>query len=161
MIHIIACTVSLLAVGSAAVSPPPSPGFSNEVIQAGRASHIKTSSAMNSPARSARRMLEYTTPPEPKGIPVTREAILEETRKPRLFDLNGEVRALGAAALDVLLEILADEGKWDETTHSIFGLPKVAHRKSTAGKKDKKAKETEETVVAEGAVEETKTEEGA
>lgn len=109
MIHIIVCTVSLLAIGSATASPPPWPGFSEEVIRAGRASHIKTSSAMNSPARSARRMLEYTTPPEPKGIPVTREAILEETRKPRLFDLSREVRALGAAALDVLLEIIADD----------------------------------------------------
>ena len=35
------------------------------------------------------------------------------------------------------LEILADAGKWDETTGSIFGLPKVAHRKSSAGKKEK------------------------
>ena len=59
------------------------------------------------------------------------------------------------------LEILADEGKWDENTQSIFGLPKVAHRKSTAGKKDKKAKELEETTGEEGASEEPETEAGA
>ena len=109
MVHIIACVVSLFTIGSAAASPPPSPGFSDEVIQTGRASHIKTSSAMNSPARSARRMLEYTTPPAPKGIPATREAILEETRKTDRSALSVEVRALGASALDVLLEILADD----------------------------------------------------
>ncbi len=101
MIHIIACMVSLLAVASAAASPPPWPGFSEEVIQAGRASHIKTTSAMNSPARHARWLQEYNTPPEPKGIPITREAILEETRKTDRMTLSVEVRALGASALDV------------------------------------------------------------
>ena len=41
------------------------------------------------------------------------------------------------------LEILADEGRWEEDQNSVFGLPKVAHRKLAAGKKTKKAKEQE------------------
>jgi len=44
---------------------------------------------------------------------------------------------------DERLEVLSDEGAWNEETNSIFGLPKVAHRKSSAGKKAKKAKEAE------------------
>ena len=40
------------------------------------------------------------------------------------------------------IQILADEGKWEEDKGEIFGLPKVAHRKSGAGKKVKKEKET-------------------
>jgi small basic protein (TIGR04137 family) len=36
------------------------------------------------------------------------------------------------------LAALEDDGRWDEST-SVFGLPKVAHRKSTAGAKAKKA----------------------
>jgi len=50
------------------------------------------------------------------------------------------------------IEVLADEGKWTEGQDSVFGLPKVVHRKSHAGKKVKKTKETattEETATAE------------
>ncbi len=36
------------------------------------------------------------------------------------------------------IEILEDEQRWD-STQSVFALPKVAHRKSTAGHKAKKA----------------------
>jgi len=42
------------------------------------------------------------------------------------------------------LEILADEGRWEEEQNSVFGLPKVAHRKLAAGKKTKKVKDEEE-----------------
>jgi small basic protein (TIGR04137 family) len=45
------------------------------------------------------------------------------------------------------LEVLNDEGRWDEQKDSIFGLPKVAHRKSITSKqtskKDEAAKEGE------------------
>ena len=43
------------------------------------------------------------------------------------------------------LEKLAHEELWSEGKDSVFGLPKVAHRKLAAGKKTKKAKDTEET----------------
>lgn len=109
MIRIIACMISLVAIGPTAASPPPWPGFSEEVIRAGRASHIKTTSAMNSPARNARWLEEYMAPPQPEGIPITREAILEQIRKTDRSALSAEVRALGPSALDVLLEILADD----------------------------------------------------
>jgi len=49
------------------------------------------------------------------------------------------------------IEQLQDEEKW-EKTDSVFGLPKVAHRKSRAGKKDEEtelAKETEITAETE------------
>ena len=36
------------------------------------------------------------------------------------------------------LAVLADEDKWTEEDVSVFGLPKVSHRKSHAGKKAKK-----------------------
>lgn len=39
------------------------------------------------------------------------------------------------------LDILEEEGRWTEENNSIFGLPKVAHRKSAAGKKVKEKKE--------------------
>jgi len=49
------------------------------------------------------------------------------------------------------LAILEDEDRWDES-QSVFGLPKVAHRKSSAGQKAKKEeKKAEEAVAAEGA----------
>jgi small basic protein (TIGR04137 family) len=38
------------------------------------------------------------------------------------------------------IEVLKDEERWAEE-QSVFGLPKVAHRKSTAGKKAKAASE--------------------
>lgn len=38
------------------------------------------------------------------------------------------------------IELLADDGLWEEDRDSVFGLPKVAHRKSAAGKKVKKVK---------------------
>ena len=43
------------------------------------------------------------------------------------------------------LESLLDDGLWEEGKDSIFGLPKVAHRKSVAGKKKKEKKTEEET----------------
>jgi small basic protein (TIGR04137 family) len=48
------------------------------------------------------------------------------------------------------LEVLAEEENWQDGG-SVFGLPKVAHRKLATGKKQKKAK-TEEEVAAEGQV---------
>ena len=41
------------------------------------------------------------------------------------------------------LEVLIDEDRWEKDRDSIFALPKVAHRKTAAGKKDKKAKADE------------------
>ena len=41
------------------------------------------------------------------------------------------------------LEALAGEERWVEGETSVFGLPKVLHRKVAAGKKSKKAKEEE------------------
>ena len=41
------------------------------------------------------------------------------------------------------LEVLADEDRWHEENDSVFGLPKVAHRKLAAGKKTKKKEEAE------------------
>ncbi len=46
------------------------------------------------------------------------------------------------------LIILEEEGRWTEENNSIFGLPKVVHRKSAAGKKVKEKKE--ETAAAPG-----------
>jgi small basic protein (TIGR04137 family) len=39
------------------------------------------------------------------------------------------------------LEILNDEGRWEEQKDSVFGLPKVAHRKSITSKKTSKKDE--------------------
>ncbi|MFQ6048935.1 MAG: small basic protein [Phycisphaerae bacterium] len=36
------------------------------------------------------------------------------------------------------IAMLEDDGRWDES-RSVFGLPKVAHRKSVAGQKARKA----------------------
>jgi len=36
------------------------------------------------------------------------------------------------------VEALEDEGRWQEESGSVFGLPKVTHRKSLVGKKAKK-----------------------
>ena len=53
---------------------------------------------------------------------------------------------------DERIEALNDEGRWNEETDSVFGLAKVTHRKTGAGKKIKKAKEkvpgTEEEAAA-------------
>jgi len=49
------------------------------------------------------------------------------------------------------LEILADEGRWEKEQDSVFGLPKVAHRKLAAGKKTKKTDDQEQE--AEGSTE--------
>ena len=49
---------------------------------------------------------------------------------------------------------LEDESRWEEEKDGIFGLPKVKHRKSTAGGKAKKkaeAAEAAEAAAAEGA----------
>ena len=47
------------------------------------------------------------------------------------------------------IEILKEEERWSEEA-SLFGLPKVAHRKSHAGKKsDVDAKQEEEAATAE------------
>ena len=49
------------------------------------------------------------------------------------------------------LVILEDDECWEES-QSVFGLPKVAHRKSSAGQKSKKEeKAAEAEVAAEGA----------
>ena len=37
------------------------------------------------------------------------------------------------------LEKLVDDGIWEEESDSVFGLPKVAHRKEPVGKKSKKS----------------------
>ncbi|MFC1738087.1 small basic protein [Planctomycetota bacterium] len=53
------------------------------------------------------------------------------------------------------IEQLTDQERWSEE-NSVFGLPKVAHRKSHAGRKaSKKKEEAAEEVVAEEAVAET------
>ena len=36
------------------------------------------------------------------------------------------------------LVVLAEDEKWEEGKDSVFGLPKVAHRKASVGKKIKK-----------------------
>ena len=50
------------------------------------------------------------------------------------------------------IEKLKDEERWSEG-ESLLGLPKVAHRKSHAGKKAAKAETAEETVAPEAAAE--------
>lgn len=40
------------------------------------------------------------------------------------------------------LEVLEDDGRWNGEENSVFGLPKVAHRK-LAARKTKKAKDEE------------------
>jgi small basic protein (TIGR04137 family) len=50
------------------------------------------------------------------------------------------------------LERLKDEDRWEES-QSVFGLPKVAHRKSSAGHKAKKQEQAEEAGAVEGAPE--------
>lgn len=55
------------------------------------------------------------------------------------------------------IDTLKDEERWDEE-QSVFGLPKVAHRKSHAGRKAEKTEEEKEAVV-EAAAEETETKE--
>ncbi len=50
------------------------------------------------------------------------------------------------------IEQLKDEERWSEGD-SLLGLPKVAHRKSHAGRKDKEDIETEVTTEAEAGVE--------
>ena len=46
---------------------------------------------------------------------------------------------------------LEDEGRWEEADGAVFGLPKVKHRKSTAGGKSKKKAEAAAAAQAEGA----------
>lgn len=41
------------------------------------------------------------------------------------------------------LEQLIEDDRWNEEANSVFALPKVVHRKSAVGKKDKKAKADE------------------
>ena len=50
------------------------------------------------------------------------------------------------------LEVLTDDDRWDEEKDSVFGLPKIAHRKMAAGKKTKKKEEaeTEQEAAVEG-----------
>jgi len=57
------------------------------------------------------------------------------------------------------LEVLADEDRWQEEGDSVFGLPKVVHRKGPSGKKSKKAVTPEEAEGAETPEEEKKVEE--
>ena len=56
---------------------------------------------------------------------------------------NSLVRHRNVLKRSERLEILEDEEKWSEDKDSLLGLPKVAHRKTVAGKKVKKAKEEE------------------
>ncbi|MHC4396147.1 MAG: small basic protein [Planctomycetota bacterium] len=56
------------------------------------------------------------------------------------------------------IEALKDEERWDEGD-SLLGLPKVAHRKSHAGRKTAKEEVAVETTAVEGEVETTETEE--
>lgn len=49
------------------------------------------------------------------------------------------------------LEILIEEERFDAEKDCPFGLPKVAHRKSHAGKKEKKEEQTTEAVEGETA----------
>ena len=55
------------------------------------------------------------------------------------------------------IEKLKDEGRWDEDD-SLLGLPKVAHRKSHAGRKSKTEPAKVEGIEVEGAVETAETE---
>lgn len=50
------------------------------------------------------------------------------------------------------IEQLKDEERWSED-ESLFGLPKVAHRKSHAGRKSTKAEIAEEAAIMETAAE--------
>ena len=56
------------------------------------------------------------------------------------------------------IEKLKEEERWDEE-QSVFGLPKVAHRKSHAGRKSKEAPEKAVEVEGEVAAEAAETEE--
>jgi small basic protein (TIGR04137 family) len=60
---------------------------------------------------------------------------------------NALVRHRNVLSRDERLAVLADEGRWEDG-QSVFSLPKVAHRKSAAGKKAKKAKEAEAAAAA-------------
>jgi len=50
------------------------------------------------------------------------------------------------------IETLKEEERWNESD-SLLGLPKVAHRKSHAGRKEAKEKVAEEGIAVEGQVE--------
>ena len=56
------------------------------------------------------------------------------------------------------LDVLEDDGRWTGEEDSVFGLPKVAHRKLAAGKKTKKPKEEEAAAKTEEAAGEAKSE---
>ena len=43
------------------------------------------------------------------------------------------------------LDVLEEDGRWEESSNSVFNLPKVAHRKGPSGKKTKKAEDKEAT----------------
>ena len=58
------------------------------------------------------------------------------------------------------LEMLADEARWDDS-QSVFGLPKVAHRKTSAGHKIKKEEKEAEVAEAAGTGETPEAEGGA
>ena len=55
------------------------------------------------------------------------------------------------------LEILAEDGHWEEEKDSVYGLTKVAHRKVATAKKEKKAKVEGEEGVEAGAEAEAET----
>ena len=46
------------------------------------------------------------------------------------------------------LAALAEDEKWEEGKDSVFGLPKVSHRKASVGKKVKKVAKEDETKTA-------------
>jgi small basic protein (TIGR04137 family) len=62
---------------------------------------------------------------------------------------NALTRHRNVLSRDERLALLTDENRWDEE-QSVFGLPKVAHRKSAAGKKAKKEKEDAAAAAAAG-----------
>ncbi len=61
---------------------------------------------------------------------------------------NALVRHRNVLTRTERLESLLDDGLWEEGKDSVYGLPKVAHRKSVAGKKKKEKKDEEEAEAA-------------
>ncbi|MBN1345845.1 MAG: small basic protein [Phycisphaerae bacterium] len=66
-----------------------------------------------------------------------------------LKSANSLVRHRNVLSRAERIEKLADEERW-ESTQSVFGLPKVSHRKTAAAHKDKKEEKGEEAAASEG-----------
>lgn len=67
-----------------------------------------------------------------------------------LKSANALVRHRNVLTRGERLERLADEEKWDEK-QSVYGLPKVAHRKMNIGAKPKKEKDADDAAGGKGA----------